>query len=89
VGYTDKSEVELTAELDSPVGLASRESMFLSKVVAALELQRRRIADLTKSSNRLEGLTRILIVLTVVLALLTAILAAPEIRRVAAWLATR
>ena len=43
------------------------------------------VCGLTKSSNRIEGLTRWLIALTVALALLTALLAIPLLKDVMAW----
>ncbi len=69
--------------------MATRESVLLSKVAAALELQRRGIKDLAKSSKRLERLTRWLIGLTAVLALLTLALACQELGRLIARVMAR
>jgi hypothetical protein len=54
-----------------------------------LELQRRRVKELTESSKRLEGLTKWLIGLTAVLAFLTVVLAIPELKNLVAWLKAR
>ena len=52
-----------------------------TKVMAALELQRRRLVELACSSKRLERLTWTPMCLTAVLTILTLILAVPEFGR--------
>jgi hypothetical protein len=54
-----------------------------------LELTRRGIVRLNESSRQLERLTKVLIWLTVVLAVFTLILAVPEVRNIVAWLKAR
>jgi hypothetical protein len=82
----NKSEDELKEMLSASWGqVFTIENEALKKVVAAVELLRRRVGDLTESSRRLEGLTKWLVGLTIVLAFLTVVLAAPEFERVVAW----
>jgi len=76
----NKSDEELLAGID-------RAEVAQQVLVHEQELIRRGLLKLNESSRSLERLTWTLIGLTVVLALLTAILAAPEFRHLVSWLA--
>ena len=92
--YKQMSEVELLDALGKPT--ASAPELLNIQLMPALvplsqltEKVREAVSHLTKSSSRLETLTRWLIGLTVVLLLLTLILALPEFRKLFAWIRTR
>jgi hypothetical protein len=88
--FTEKSDKDLIDELNITSGMIqTSQTWALNKILIALELQRRRVEDLTKSSSRLVGLTKWLIRLTVVLAFLTVVLAIPEFKNLVAWLRAR
>ena len=78
MGYiADMSEEELLRELSSePHG----EFQALHKTTVAVEFLRRKVGDLARSSKRLENATYVLIALTFILGVLTAVLAWPALR---------
>ena len=86
---TERSDKDLVDELDSPGTSVGSPMWSLKKILIALELRRRRVEDLTESSRRLEGLTKWLIRLTVVLAFLTVVPAIPEFKNLVARLKAR
>ena len=75
-----KSDEELIAGIDHA-------EVAQQILVPEQELIRRGLLKLGESSQRLERLTRTLIWLTIVLALLTTALVVPECRNLAGWIA--
>ena len=76
MGITDKSDDELFAVLNSSAGQGmTMITPYLQKLSAGLELERRGLKSLTKSTRRLECVTWVLALLTGILVVLTALLA--------------
>lgn len=91
MNYKDMTESELTAVTGAIPGTRMNGEQVTPQVIttAAVVLVGRRVADLTASSRRLERLTKWLIGLTIVLAVLTLILAVPEVGKLVAWARAR
>jgi len=88
--YKDMSKEQLLELLGKETASAAQAQIKLLPAVVLLgrltEDVKAAVWDLTKSSNRLEALTKWPISLTVALALLTAVLAIPESKNAVAWL---
>jgi hypothetical protein len=91
MNYKDMTDGELYDVMNACAGAIMKGERLTPehKITAAVVLVGRRLLDLTASSRRLERLTKWLIGLTIVLAVLTLILAVPEVGKLVAWAKAR
>ena len=91
MNYKDMTDGELYDLMNAYAGSTVKGEKVTpgDKTTAAVVLAGRRVVDLTASSRRLERLTKWLIGLTIVLAVLTLTLAVPEVGKLVAWAKAR